>query len=61
MQKVIPANTPILCSYNDDEGNHYGYIVAIYKNDRFYSGLYPINRVTGWRLIEDEGFNEYKS
>ncbi|QIG62453.1 hypothetical protein [Pseudoalteromonas phage AL] len=55
----IPTNTPLLCSYNDNEGNHHGYIVAVYKNDRFYSGLYPINRVTGWREIPKEGFNEY--
>ena len=54
-----PTNTPLLCSYNDNEGNHHGYIVAVYKNDRFYSGLYPINRVTGWREIPKEGFNEY--
>lgn len=56
--EVIPTNKPLLCSYNDNEGNNHGYIVAIYRSGRFYSGLYPINRVTGWREIPREGFND---
>lgn len=52
-----PLNKQVLCSYDDEYGNHVGYIVAYYKFDRFYSGLYPINRVTGWREIPSEGFN----
>ena len=56
---MIPTNTPLLCKFNGDDGQHAGYIVATYKMGRFYAnnGLFPINRVTGWRLIEDEGFN----
>jgi len=59
----IPTNTPLLCKFNGNDGKHAGYIVATYKVGRFYAngGLFPINRVTGWREIEREGFNEYQS
>lgn len=58
----IPTNIPLLCSFNGAEGNHAGYIVAVYKMGRFYAngGLFPVNRVTGWRKIEKEGFNNVK-
>lgn len=58
MNNTPPENTQLLVSYNDNDGNHYGYIVAYYKFGRFYSGLYPINRVTGWREITNEGFTK---
>ncbi len=57
----IPTNKPLLCKFNGNDGTHAGYIVATYKMGRFYAnnGLFPINRVTGWREIEEKGFNDY--
>lgn len=57
---TIPTNKPLLCKFNGNDFTHAGYVVATYKMGRFYAnnGLFPINRVTGWRLIEDEGFND---
>lgn len=59
--KTPPENTQLLCSYNGEDGRHAGHIVAYYKFGRFYSGSYPINRVTGWREIPDEGYYEIPS
>ena len=55
--KEPPTKTPILCACNGEGGTHACYVVAEYKNKRFYRwGLYPINRDYKWQEIPKEGF-----